>query len=505
MWSCGGERVTMSQAPGADLPVRGTQAGAQVVRPLGKKAVRRDLTQAVVLVTVRQDEAPVSGATVELSRSVSGRAASYEWSGTTDARGRARVSIGSDNVSGYYRARARRNGSLLGSWSSIPINGGYELMIDLPVGGKARVTGASILTPEGLDGEIPIGVVLPLTVQLDPDGPAIESPHGLKIKYGFELALEEINGSSQLGGASIKFIFEDSRGTAEGAVESFNKLIHQDGVSAILGPVISTEAKEAFPIAQQNQVVAFSSTASAAGLGAIGSFIFRVGLSVDVLVPAASRTREKLRYQRVAMIVDSTQVFSRNLDEKLRSALTEDGVTILTREPFETADTDFSAQLTRIKALSPDAIFISALLINHPAILIQGRRLGIPSDVPFIVPLMGIDEIQAAGAAAEGAVTVTSWTGTASTPGNQAFVESYRANYGIEPNPLAAQSYAALHILAEAISDAQSKEASAIRAAMENISGFDTILGRFSFDPDGDAVYDPIVLVVRDGEFKAFE
>ena len=106
MWSCGGERVTMSQAPGADLPVRGTQAGAQVVRPLGKKAVRRDLTQAVVLVTVRQDEAPVSGATVELSRSVSGRAASYEWSGTTDARGRARVSIGSDNVSGYYRARA---------------------------------------------------------------------------------------------------------------------------------------------------------------------------------------------------------------------------------------------------------------------------------------------------------------------------------------------------------------------------------------------------------------
>ena len=276
-------------------------------------------------------------------------------------------------------------------------------------------------------------------------------------------------------------------------------------MSAILGPVISTEAKEAFPIAQQNQVVAFSSTASAAGLGAIGSFIFRVGLSVDVLVPAASRTREKLRYQRVAMIVDSTQVFSRNLDEKLRSALTEDGVTILTREPFETADTDFSAQLTRIKALSPDAIFISALLINHPAILIQGRRLGIPSDVPFIVPLMGIDEIQAAGAAAEGAVTVTSWTSTASTPGNQAFVESYRANYGIEPNPLAAQSYAALHILAEAISDAQSKEASAIRAAMEDISGFDTILGRFSFDPNGDAVYDPIVLVVRDGEFEAFE
>ena len=40
---------------------------------------------------------------------------------------------------------------------------------------------------------------------------------------------------------------------------------------------------------------------------------------------------------------------------------------------------------------------------------------------------------------------------------------------------------------------------------MEDISGFDTILGRFSFDLNGDAVYDPIVLVVRDGEFEAFE
>ena len=146
VWSCGGDRVTMSPAPEAGLPVRGTQAGAQVGRPLGKLAVSRDLTQVVVAAEVRQDEAPVSEVTVELSRSISGRAASYQWSGTTDESGRARVYIWSDNVGGYYQARAWQNGSLLGAWSSIPINGGYELMIDLPVGGRARVTGSAILT-----------------------------------------------------------------------------------------------------------------------------------------------------------------------------------------------------------------------------------------------------------------------------------------------------------------------------------------------------------------------
>ncbi len=487
VWSCSGERVTTS-------PV--TDAEEQIGQPLSKPAVSRDLTQAVVVARVHQDQVPVSDVTVAFSRSVSGRAANYEWSATTDENGEARVEIGADDVGGYYQARALQGGSLLGSWSSIPINGGYELRVDLPVGGKARVTGSSILTS--------VGVVLPLTIQLG--GLTTESPRGLTIKNGFELALEEVNSSSQLGGASIKFVVENSQGTAEGAVEAFNKLIHQDGVSAILGPAISTAAVEAFPIAQQNQVVAFSSTSSAPGLSAIGDFIFRAGLTVDVLVPGSVKiTQEKLGYQRVAMMVDQLDLFSKSSDEALRSALAENGVEILVRETFERGDTTFSEQLNRIKALRPDAIFISALPPDQPEILIQGRQFGIPSDVPFIVPLMTIDEIQAAGVAAEGAVTFTGWTSMASTPGNQTFVENYRAKYGIDPNPWAAQSYAALHILAEAIANAQSTEAIAIREAMAGIRDLDTILGQFSFDADGDAVYDPIVLIVRDGKFEVFE
>ena len=146
MWSCSGERVTTSPITDAGLPVG--QTGEQVGQPLSKPAVSRDVTQAVVVARVHQDGVPVSGATVEFSRSVSGRAADYAWSGTTDESGEARVEIGADDVSGYYQARAMQEGSLLGSWSSIPINGGYESMVDLPVGGKARVIGSSVLLPE---------------------------------------------------------------------------------------------------------------------------------------------------------------------------------------------------------------------------------------------------------------------------------------------------------------------------------------------------------------------
>ena len=486
IWNCGGERPTPSQVQGA---------AEETVHPVSKLAASGETGPTVALANVRQDGTPRGGVTVDFARSVSGRAGEYEWSGTTDARGRVRVEMEGARPGGYYRARAMRDGSLLGSWSSIPLNRGYETHVDLVVGAKARVTGSLLLTPGGLPREIVVGLVLPLT-----------TPGGLEIKSGFELGRDEINGSSILGGANVAFIIEDSRRSAEGAVEAFNKLIHQDGVSVILGPTLSTEAREVFPIAQRNQVVAFSSTSSASGLSAIGDFVFRVALSVDVLVPAGVRqTREKLGYRRVATIYDRIDVYSSSSDETLTRALTENGVEVLARETFETGDTTFVDQLTRIKALNPDAVFVSALSSEQSEILVQGRRLGIPSNVRFITLEMTINEARAAGEAAEGAITFTGWTRLAAAPGNRSFVERFEAKYNIDASRRSAQSYAALRILAEAIASAGSTDAAAIRDAMTGIRGLDTILGRFSFNADGDAVYDPFVLIVRDGEFELFE
>ena len=118
------------------------------------------------------------------------------------------------------------------------------------------------------------------------DGSHSPSPYGLPMQRGFELAREEINNSGQLGDAKITFIAEDDQGTAENAVEAYNKLIHQDGVPLILGPANSSQVREAFPIAQQNRVVAISSLSSASGLSAIGDFNFRISLTTDMLVPS---------------------------------------------------------------------------------------------------------------------------------------------------------------------------------------------------------------------------
>jgi branched-chain amino acid transport system substrate-binding protein len=343
--------------------------------------------------------------------------------------------------------------------------------------------------------DISIGVVLPLTGRLT-------DTFGIPISQGFELALSEIN-ATHLNGAQLKFIIEDDQSTTDGAVEAFNKLIHQDKVSVILGPATSSQTREAFQVAQENEVVALGPTSAARGLSAIGDFVFRISLTTDVLIPIGIEvTHAKLGYQRVATIYDETDLFSTDGNEAVREALAANGVEVLTTEIFQGGD-DVSAQLTRIQALNPDAVFVSALPTDRPNILTQRHQLGL--SVPFFVrTLTGVD-IKALGAPAEGAISFVGWSSMGDAPGNQAFVQNYSAEYGTEPNNYAASAYATVYILAEALANAQSADSTAIRDALANIKDFDTIFGKFSFDANGDAVYEPKVLIVNNGEFELFE
>ena len=70
---------------------------------------------------------------------------------------------------------------------------------------------------------------------------------------------------------------------------------------------------------------------------------------------------------------------------------------------FETGATDLSAQFSRIVALNPDAIFVSALPAGRAQALIDGAQHGIP----ILIPLLTIDEVARAGEAAEGAISFT--------------------------------------------------------------------------------------------------
>ena len=352
--------------------------------------------------------------------------------------------------------------------------------------------------PRIVSAEIPIGVVVALT------GHHAE-PYGLPMQRGFELAREEIN---NLGDVKLAFMTADDMSTPDGAKAAVRRLVNQK-VPAIVGLAISTHLKEAAPIAQENKVIAFSSVSSAAGLGGIGDFVFRSSLVTNISIPSGvMATQEILGYEKVATIYDRIDLYSTSSNEVLRTVLGASGIEILTEEAFETGDTDFSRQLTRIMAMNPDALFISALSQEIAGILSQTADLRFPETIQIIAPDLTMVEVLEAGHGAEGAIGFIGWSSMSDAPGNQAFVRSYRARYGIDPEPWAAQSYATLHVLVNAIKTAQSADPTAIRDALAQTTDFATILGRlghFSFNPDGDALYDQILVVVKDGKLKFLE
>ena len=328
------------------------------------------------------------------------------------------------------------------------------------------------------------------------------------MKNAMELALEEINGSSLLDGTKIRFIVEDSEGAGDAAKRAYEKLIEQDGVTAILGPFSSTATKEIISIADKNKVVAFSPTSAASGLSAQSDFVFRSTLTVEHLVPAGvSATKERVPYSRVATITNGEDTFSRSNLEQLKQAFKNEDVTVVSEQTYTRSQDDLLPDLTpkliQIQDADPDAIFISALTLGRVGIMVQARRLGI--DIPFLATLLTIDDVRKANdaesGAAEGAVTV--WIASNDTPENRRFHSNYREKHDAEPDTFAALSYVSVYILAHAIAGASSTDSQAIRDAMADIR-LNTILGEFSFDDYGDADYEPIIGIVKNGKFEVF-
>ncbi|MCY3684528.1 MAG: transporter substrate-binding domain-containing protein, partial [Gemmatimonadetes bacterium] len=153
---------------------------------------------AVVVASVREDDAPISGAMVEFARSIAGQAAEYAWSGMTDEEGRVRLEIVGD-ATGYYQARASQDGRVIGVWSSIPINAGDEVMVNLPIGGRAQVMSPSSACADRVLNFGFFAFFAPVSSSADPD----PNSAGFNTHVGYEADL--LTALEAMDGAGLSF------------------------------------------------------------------------------------------------------------------------------------------------------------------------------------------------------------------------------------------------------------------------------------------------------------
>jgi branched-chain amino acid transport system substrate-binding protein len=343
-----------------------------------------------------------------------------------------------------------------------------------------------------LDEPVRIGVVFSQTA-----GAAV---YGEAQRAAAELAAEEINDA---GDVQIELVIEDDASDPSQGITAYERLIQQENVSALIGPTLSNVFFSAGPLAQDAGIPALGVSTTADGITDIGDYIFRNALTERQVIPdTITAAIEEFDVERVAILHADDDAFTVSGYEIMLEAAEELGLEVVSDQSFATGDSDFSAQLTSARDQDPDALLVSALAEEGALLLTQAADLGL--DVP-VVGGNGFNSpaiIEQAGEDAEGVLVGAAWNGAADDPINQDFKAAYEERTGGQPDQFAAQAYAGVYLFAQAIEAAGSGEPDAIRDALAQIEGVETVLGSFSFTEDRDADHTGVTQIVRDGEFQ---
>lgn len=340
-----------------------------------------------------------------------------------------------------------------------------------------------------------IGVVLALTGDL--------SAYGIPQRQALELARDMINESGGVLGQPIQLVIEDSRGDKNGAINAVQKLATRDRVLAIIGPTLSAEMFAAGPVANRSRVTIMGVSNTAVGIREIGPYVFRNSLPEALVLPeTVRRSKEKLGYTTAALLYSNNDDFSKSGADTFREALLAEGVQIVATETYQTSDTDFRAQLTKVAAANPDVLVISSLYKEAALLLRQARQLGLTQPVIGGNGFNSPEFISVAGSAGEGAIVGSPWFPGRDHPKVREFVTRYQERYGTEPDQFAAQAFDGLFLFAEAIRIAGSTtDRLAFRDALASIKNFDGVTGVFSFDENGEPSMKANILQIQNGVY----
>ncbi len=350
-------------------------------------------------------------------------------------------------------------------------------------------------TPQNLPESIPLGVNLGLT--------GVTAQYSIPQQQGIQLAIDEINSSGYLNGATLRGIYEDSGDNNEGAIAAMEKLIDEDEVIGVIGPSFSRQAFAADPVAQEAGIPVIGVTNLAAGITAMGPFIFRVGLLDDAQIRAAVEELHTFGVvNEAALIYSDNDDFTVTGAEVFREISAELNIDIVREETFQTGEVDFNAQLTNLIAAEPDAIFMAALIAEAIPLVNQTRELGYEG---IIVGNNGFNApglLAESGDNAEGIVIGAAWHVSSDNPLNMQFVADYQTRFNALPDQFAAQAYTAAWLFATALRCGDSAAPDDIRAQLTRIEDFATPLGDFSFNDQRDPVHAATAQIVMDGQFE---
>ncbi len=331
--------------------------------------------------------------------------------------------------------------------------------------------------------------------------------YGISSKNAIEIALNDINAKGGINGKKLELIVADNKSEAAEATNAMQKLVSQDNVVAVIGPNLSSSAIASAAINNGSKVLAIAPMATNPNVtvdpatGKTKEYNFRTCF-IDPFQGTVMATfaKNELGAGKAAILIDNSSDYAKGLAQFFKENFVKNGGTIAAEESYLQKDTDFKATLTKIKAASPDFLYVPGYYQEVGLIVKQARELGMN------MPIAGGDGWDSAkmpeiaGAAALNNTYFSSlYSSEDASDINKNFVAAYEKAYGGRPDVFAALSYDSALLVAEAIKNAGSAEPAKISEAMAKINGFNGVSGSVTFDEKHNPVKSAVIIEYKDG------
>ncbi|GAC1421080.1 MAG: ABC transporter substrate-binding protein [Candidatus Velthaea sp.] len=327
---------------------------------------------------------------------------------------------------------------------------------------------------------------------------------GEDVRDGFLLALAQENG--KLGGVPVRLIVEDDGLKPANGKQIADKFVQQEKIGLFTGIIYSNVALAVVPGLLENGAFYISPNAGPSQLAGKGcnKNYFVASWQNDNLHEATGQYAQYLGFKKMVAMApnypagkDAIAGFKRyyhgQIAEEIYTALDQ---------------TDYSAEIARVRASGADAIFYflpGGLGINF---LKQFTQSGLKEKMKVVVPEVSLESrvLAAVGDDALGLYGTGHWLADLPFPANKQFVAAYRARYHREPTPYASQGYDTARLIGSALRavDGDITRADAFRAALKR-ADFASVRGAFKFANNQHPIqdwYSAKVVKTREGKLE---
>ncbi|HCA47744.1 MAG TPA: ABC transporter substrate-binding protein [Armatimonadetes bacterium] len=303
---------------------------------------------------------------------------------------------------------------------------------------------------------------------------------------------KNFNETGGIAGRPVRILIRDTKGIEADALNAAKELVEKENVVALVGPSRSGTTMAVVDYVESAGVPLLSCAAARAITEPVKKFVFQVPPGDADAVVRIYEYMNANNISKIAILTSSSGYGAEGL-KQLTEQAGDAGIDIVAKESFNEADTDMTAQLTRIKATDAQAVVCWG--VGKAPGLIARNMAQLAMKIPLFQSSGVANQrfIEAAGEAADGVIMPAAKLivldqlpeGEPQMAALKEYHDMFVAEYNREPDHYGGHAWDALQIIKAAIERAGADaDRAAIRDEIENTSGLVGIGGIFTYSPE---------------------